>query len=300
MSCEYITVCDFYDNLDNEYRIFSNYSLYPVNIDGEEWPTSEHYYHSKKFSSEENDNDDGDTNWYRNIIKNSTANKSKQLGNQKSGRYGETIINSKNDRHSICDIIDESKSRFIHIRNDWNIFKDRVMYYAVKEKINQHPKIKDILLNTGNSIIREANPCNFYWGMGKNNTGKNMLGNIFMKIRDELRGINHEMDYYEEMTDKSRHIKLSTKKEKIKETDIEQAYDLLFDSEDKPDDDKLKIKEKAMYMLQKENLENYNILKLRYLIKIYSNEKYIFTAKRKIQLINDLGNMILSDENKNE
>lgn len=284
MACEHITVCDFYDNLDNEYRVFSNYSSYPVNIDGEEWPTSEHYYHSKKFSSE--DNDDG-TIWYKNIIKNcSTANKSKQLGNQKPGRYGETtIINPKND-------INESKSRRL-------IFKNRIMYRVVKEKINQHPEIKDILLNTENSVIREASPYDFYWSMGKNNTGKNMLGNIFMKIRDELRGINYrEMEYYEEMTDKSRHIKLSTK---IKENNDEQAYDLLFDSEDKSDNEKLIIKEKAMYMLQKENLENYNIPKLRYLIKIYSNKKYIFTAKRKIQLINDLEEMIVVvDENKNE
>lgn len=282
MACEHITVCDFYDNLDNEYKVFSNYSSYPVNIDDEEWPTSEHYYHSK-FSSE--DTNDDDTSWYKNIIKNcSTANKSKQLGNQKSGRYGETtIINTKND------IIDESKSRCI-------IFKNRIMYRVIKEKINQHPKIKDILLNTENSVIREASPYDFYWGMGKNNTGKNMLGNIFMKIRDELRGINYrEMEYYEEMTDKSRYIKLSTK------NNDEQAYDLLFDSEDKSDDEKLIIKEKAMYMLQKENLENYNILKLRYLIKIYSTgtrgskEKYIFTAKRKIQLVNDLEEMIKNE-----
>lgn len=178
-----MSTIDFYDSIDNEYKVFSNYSKTPIKIDGVEWSTTEHYYHSQKFSG-----DNEDIQWYKEKIRSaSTANKSKMLGNQKvTGRFGAKTFLSPSDKTLLSDIINESKERGIRMREDWNEIKDEVMYFVVKTKLEQYPDIKKLLLST-TGIIREASPTDLYWGIGKNNNGKNMLGKIYMKLRDEYK-----------------------------------------------------------------------------------------------------------------
>lgn len=60
------------------------------------------------------------------------------------------------------------------------------MRKAVFEKFTQNKLIRDILLSTGREIIVEKTMDDYYWGCGKNGTGKNMLGKILMEVRQKL------------------------------------------------------------------------------------------------------------------
>lgn len=64
-------------------------------------------------------------------------------------------------------------------------------------KFSQHPSLKTFLLNTGNSIIVEASPSDFTWGIGLSQDdrrslnpkvwrGTNWLGFALMEARDRL------------------------------------------------------------------------------------------------------------------
>lgn len=53
-------------------------------------------------------------------------------------------------------------------------------------RIFQNKEIAKILLNTDDEEIIEVTSNDYYWGCGTNGTGKNMLGKILMKVRDEL------------------------------------------------------------------------------------------------------------------
>ena len=61
------------------------------------------------------------------------------------------------------------------------------MEQGVLRKFQTHSEIKNILLGTGEELIVENSPIDYYWGCGKNGTGKNKLGLILMVVREKLR-----------------------------------------------------------------------------------------------------------------
>lgn len=61
------------------------------------------------------------------------------------------------------------------------------MYEAVYAKFTQHDELKKLLLSTGYAILIEHTPHDKYWGGGGDGSGKNKLGKILMKVRNELR-----------------------------------------------------------------------------------------------------------------
>ena len=84
----------------------------------------------------------------------------------------------------------------VKMREHWdNIHKDRVMEECVRAKFLQHKDIRDQLMATGDEELVEDSVQNSdpahrdaFWGNGPDGTGKNMLGKILMKIREELKG----------------------------------------------------------------------------------------------------------------
>ena len=77
----------------------------------------------------------------------------------------------------------------VKMREHWDdIHKDRVMYECCKAKFLQHKDLRDQLMATGTEELIEDSPVDSYWGCGADGSGKNMLGKILMKIREELRG----------------------------------------------------------------------------------------------------------------
>jgi len=87
----------------------------------------------------------------------------------------------------------------VQLRYDWDSsdpreyysnykVKDRVMYECVLAKFIQHHDLRAQLLATGDEELIEDSPIDSYWGCGKDGKGKNMLGKILMRVREELKG----------------------------------------------------------------------------------------------------------------
>lgn len=69
-------------------------------------------------------------------------------------------------------------------RSDWELIKDEIMLFGLKEKFSQ-PRYKNLLINTGTKDLIEGNFHNdTYWGVNiESGKGKNKLGNMIMDIR---------------------------------------------------------------------------------------------------------------------
>lgn len=143
------TTIRFYRTAD-EYGSFSNFAAYPIELDGQIWPTSEHYFQAQKFDDPE----------YREKIR---TTKSAMI----AARLG--------------------RSRKVPIKSNWNKIKDDVMREAVRAKFTQHTSLREILLGTGEAVIIEHTRNDRYWGDGGDGSGKNMLGLILMEVREQLK-----------------------------------------------------------------------------------------------------------------
>lgn len=76
--------------------------------------------------------------------------------------------------------------RHVPLRPDWNKVRDDVMYEVCMCKF-QDPELRQKLLDTGDRYLEEGNTHgDKYWGTVKGE-GKNRLGHILMRIREELR-----------------------------------------------------------------------------------------------------------------
>jgi ribA/ribD-fused uncharacterized protein len=140
---------EFYSTKD-KFGEFSNFSPHPIELDGKTWPTSEHYFQAQKFADAA----------HQEAIR-------KAKGAMVAARMGR----------------DRSKK----IKDDWEQIKIEVMTRAVRAKFNQHADLRAMLVGTGEATLVEHTRNDAYWGDGGDGTGKNMLGQILMKIRDELR-----------------------------------------------------------------------------------------------------------------
>ncbi len=71
-------------------------------------------------------------------------------------------------------------------RHDWDKVKLSVMENILRAKIQQNPYVLKKLIETNKHIIVEDSPKDGYWGWGCDRKGKNMLGQLWMKIRDDI------------------------------------------------------------------------------------------------------------------
>ena len=140
----------YFYRINDEYGCFSNFAHYGFKLDGKWWMTSEHYFQAQKF-----------------------------LGTQYEDEI--RLLDSP------MKAAEMGRSRNLPLRKDWEQIKDVVMRTAVLEKFKQNEEIKEVLLSTGKSMIIEKTTNDYYWGCGKEGTGKNMLGEILMEIREQLR-----------------------------------------------------------------------------------------------------------------
>ena len=70
---------------------------------------------------------------------------------------------------------------------NWDNLKDNVMYEVIKAKFTQHGELRVLLVETNDAIIIEHTENDNYWGDGGDGKGKNRLGKILMKVREELK-----------------------------------------------------------------------------------------------------------------
>jgi N-glycosidase YbiA len=144
-----LDVIHFY-SVGDEYGCFSNFAPYPIRLGGKLWPTSEHYFQAQKFEDE---------------------------GQREAVRKARTpLLAARMGR--------DRKSK---LRRDWESARVAVMTEAVRAKFTQHDELRGILLSTGDAKIVEHTEHDDFWGDGGDGRGKNMLGQILMRIRSELR-----------------------------------------------------------------------------------------------------------------
>jgi hypothetical protein len=81
-------------------------------------------------------------------------------------------------------------TEYFEFRKDWDDIRVEVMQLCLELKFTQHPKLAQKLLDTGDELIEERNYWNdTFWGTCKG-TGKNMLGQLLMAVRDQLKVSN--------------------------------------------------------------------------------------------------------------
>ena len=142
----------FYSTCENPYGCFSNFSQHGFELDGLWWSTSEHYFQAQKFI-------DTDRPWFDKIREVKTPKEAAKIGRDRS--------------HPL--------------RGDWEQVKDEIMQQAVLQKFKTPADLCEILLSTSDELIVENSPINYYWGCGKDGSGKNRLGEILMAVREILR-----------------------------------------------------------------------------------------------------------------
>lgn len=144
---------DTIDRFSGEYRFLSNFYECEIRYGDRTYKTAEHAYQSAKST---------DFN-YKNGIQNCfTAGQAKRFG------------------------------RTAKLRPDWELIKCEVMLTILRIKFSDS-KLRKLLLDTGDINLVEGNTWgDKFWGVDINtNTGKNVLGILLMKVRDEIKTNAH-------------------------------------------------------------------------------------------------------------
>ncbi len=141
---------EFYRERDAPYGCFSNFSKHSFTLGGKPWQTVEHYFQAQKFPG---------------------------TPQEEAIRLAPDPMTAKN----------LGNDRTVPLRADWDAVKDDVMREAVRAKFSQHPDIRAVLLGTDTETLIEAARNDSYRGSGPDGKGKNMLGQVLMEVRDELK-----------------------------------------------------------------------------------------------------------------
>ena len=142
---------NFY-NRGEPYYEFTNFYETMIEIDGKDWLTTEHYFQAQKF-----------------------------VGT----RLVETIRMLERPRQAFDLSRDPRYSRWR--RSDWEEVKEDVMYKALQAKFTQHRELGRRLLETKDRKLVEHSPYDSYWGDGGDGSGKNRLGLLLMRLREEMK-----------------------------------------------------------------------------------------------------------------
>lgn len=136
------------NSFEGKYAFLSNFYESPIAEDRIIYPTVEHYFQAQKTL---------DMDERKKIAAADTPGKAKRLG------------------------------RSVTLRPDWEEIKLGVMEHAVREKFTTHSTLRVMLVGTGDEELVEGNWWNDrFWGVCEG-VGANHLGQILMKVRDELK-----------------------------------------------------------------------------------------------------------------
>lgn len=136
---------------EHEFYVFSNFSSFKLLWKGYDWMTSEHAYHSEKFTD--------------------------------SG-----ILQKLKDARSAHEAMEVARVYKDKRRSDWSEVKLNIMKEILRAKVQQHPYVKKKLLESGDKELIENSWRDDYWGWGPNKDGTNHLGKLWMEVREEVRG----------------------------------------------------------------------------------------------------------------
>jgi ribA/ribD-fused uncharacterized protein len=142
---------------EQEFYPLSNFSAFTLRWRGHRFDTSEHVYHWEKFFDGQID---GRSSMIRSKILNATSAHEAFTIAQEHGAYR---------------------------RPEWDRVKVDVMREILRAKVEQHEYVRRKLLQTDDRMLLENSWRDAFWGIGPNRDGRNMLGKLWMEIREDLR-----------------------------------------------------------------------------------------------------------------
>ena len=139
-------------NRNEPYYEFTNFYPASVVIDGQCWPSTEHYFQAQKFVGTP----------YLEVIRGfSSAREAFQLSRDPAVSWWR--------------------------RSDWDAVKDDIMLKALRCKFAQHLDLRKMLWETGDKELIEHTTNDSYWADGGGHgKGQNKLGKLLMKVRDDI------------------------------------------------------------------------------------------------------------------
>ncbi len=143
----------YFYKTNDPYGCFSNFSPHSIYLDDRHWQTVEHYYQAQKFV----------------------------------GTQDEDLITAIRAAKTPEEAASLGRDRCRQVRSDWEEVKFQIMHEAVLAKFSGHADIQAVLLATGDRLIVEDSPIDYYWGCGLDKTGQNQLGKILMSVRQTIR-----------------------------------------------------------------------------------------------------------------
>ena len=136
---------------EREFYCFSNFSSFQVEWGGRVWQTSEHAYQASHFFE-------------------TAPELVEQIFQANSAHEAYKLAKANTDRAP----------------ENWDEKKVAIMEDIIRHKLEQNPYILHKLRQTGGLLIVEDSPKDDFWGWGPEKDGRNELGKIWMKLRDEL------------------------------------------------------------------------------------------------------------------
>lgn len=136
---------------EREFYCFSNFSSFAVKWKGRLWPTSEHAYQAAHFF-------------------------------KTAPKLAEKIYKSRS-AHEAYKI---AKANAGQSPKNWDEIKVKIMEEIVRCKLKQNPYVMHKLMQTGKRKIVEDSPKDDFWGWGERKNGRNELGKVWMRLRDEI------------------------------------------------------------------------------------------------------------------
>jgi N-glycosidase YbiA len=149
-----------------QFLFFSHFHPSPIVLDGETWPTVEHYFQAQR----------SDDPAYRQAIR-----------EEKSPGKVKHLSKSADDTTRGGKRFSWFRSNHAVPRADWADIELDVMRKADGAKFTQNPDFSALLLATGDADLIEDSPWDAFWGIGADGSGLNWAGKILMEIRRDLR-----------------------------------------------------------------------------------------------------------------
>jgi ribA/ribD-fused uncharacterized protein len=137
---------------EREFYTFSNFSSFQVEWRGQLWPTSEHAYQAAHFFDTEPE-------------------------------FAERIRTMRSAHQAFV----FAKSNMLKVLKNWDEVKIDIMEDICRHKLQQHEYVREKLLATNDVLIVEDSPVDSFWGWGADRQGRNELGHVWMRLRQELR-----------------------------------------------------------------------------------------------------------------
>lgn len=146
---------------EQDYYVLSNFSAFRLRWKGHDFDTSEAAYHWEKFSHGADTPEEAEA-------------LSDICGQIKRARSAHEAFK-----------IAEANKHLVH--PEWKARRIPVMLDILRAKADQHEYVSRKLDATDNRELVENSWRDDFWGWGPNRDGKNMLGKLWVKVRDERR-----------------------------------------------------------------------------------------------------------------